>query len=332
MATHSRNNNNTFNQRSTRSPIALQQQPESQQLNTVYRHQNQLQQQQHHQEEQHSQQCSSPAARRPKCARCRNHGIISWLKGHKRHCKFRDCFCAKCNLIAERQRIMAQQVALKRQQAHEDARAMSLQAIVTGRPLSEDYLPPGPIFGMEVTEPKPKCQRTSDGHDGAELDSRDHCDNNDDDNSHNDDHDRREEEIKSGPSSIGSVDGDEHEVISSPQNSNSASLTSVVAVSPQAPVTSACNASLTVSEAAAQVFASQIAAQMASLKHQQQARLSLMNHTATSAAHLRLLHSHHHQQQFNQRQNQFHREPQQQQQQQQQQSERPVGFVWRPFL
>uniref|UniRef100_A0A0K0ECV0 DM domain-containing protein n=1 Tax=Strongyloides stercoralis TaxID=6248 RepID=A0A0K0ECV0_STRER len=52
----------------------------------------------------------------PNCQKCGQHGIKSRLKGHKRVCRFKDCNCPKCQVVTERQKLMADQIKIRRRQ------------------------------------------------------------------------------------------------------------------------------------------------------------------------------------------------------------------------
>lgn len=88
----------------------------------------------------------APVRSNPNCGKCRNHGIIIKLRGHKQDCQFRDCECDCCILTVQRRVVMAAQTAHIRQRKMEEKLAGD-GAEVTPPPVRGDVLmemPPRP--------------------------------------------------------------------------------------------------------------------------------------------------------------------------------------------
>lgn len=83
----------------------------------------------------------------PKCTRCRHHGLVVPLKGHKKRCPYLSCGCWKCGLITERTRIATLQRHLRPNtgQGPAEGGTGSPSALAGGsQPVTSGLTPPPP--------------------------------------------------------------------------------------------------------------------------------------------------------------------------------------------
>uniref|UniRef100_A0A3Q3X1M3 DM domain-containing protein n=1 Tax=Mola mola TaxID=94237 RepID=A0A3Q3X1M3_MOLML len=83
----------------------------------------------------------------PKCTRCRHHGLVVPLKGHKKRCPYLSCGCWKCGLITERTRIATLQRHLRPNTGQRPAEGGtgSPSALAGGsQPVTSGLTPPPP--------------------------------------------------------------------------------------------------------------------------------------------------------------------------------------------
>ncbi|XP_030854342.1 flocculation protein FLO11-like isoform X2 [Strongylocentrotus purpuratus] len=105
------------------------------------------------------QRCLPLKKRHPTCARCRNHGLILDLKGHKRLCEYRYCRCTRCIVVSQRRVVMAKQVALSREQVRQHRQDQD-----TSEQLRESQR-----FHHDVPLPPPVIDLTSEGPNSDEM-------------------------------------------------------------------------------------------------------------------------------------------------------------------
>lgn len=71
------------------------------------------------------------------CSRCRNHGVVQLLRGHKNACLYVDCICDKCEITKKRREIMAKQIKDYRNHKSSDCSESSPDTVETSESIPD---------------------------------------------------------------------------------------------------------------------------------------------------------------------------------------------------